>query len=129
MSTHSRWKTSTGSGTSRRGGGGGLVTIGASVMSIHIVKGGNFSFTRDISTGGNKYTEMIQRDLNVGYEAAERAKRGESVEGVAPEALAEVINTMNGELAAEIGRSFDYFRSTSTPQTIDSACLSGGAAE
>ncbi len=106
-----------------------LVNIGASVMSIHIVKGGNFSFTRDISTGGNKYTEMIQRDLNVGYEAAERAKRGESVKGVAPEALAEVINTMNGELAAEIGRSFDYFRSTSTQETIDRVFLSGGTAK
>ena len=106
-----------------------LVNIGASVMNIHIVKGGNFSFTRDISTGGNKYTEMIQRDLNVGYEAAERAKRGESVEGVAPEALAEVINTMNGELAAEIGRSFDYFRSTSTQETIDRVYLSGGTAK
>ncbi|HET8761420.1 MAG TPA: type IV pilus assembly protein PilM [Nitrospiria bacterium] len=106
-----------------------LVNIGASVMNIHIVKGGNFSFTRDISTGGNRYTETIQRDLNVSYEAAERAKRGENVEGVNPNALAEVINTMNGELAAEIGRSFDYFRSTSTQETIDRVLLSGGTAK
>jgi type IV pilus assembly protein PilM len=106
-----------------------LVNIGASVMNIHIVKGGNFWFTRDISTGGNRYTETIQRDLNLSYEAAERAKRGEAVEGVNPDALAEVINTMNGELAAEIGRSFDYFRSTSTQETIDRVLLSGGTAK
>jgi type IV pilus assembly protein PilM len=106
-----------------------LVNIGASVMNIHIVKGGNFSFTRDISTGGNRYTETIQRDLNLSYEAAERAKRGERVDGVDPSALAEVINTMNGELAAEIGRSFDYFRSTSTQETIDRVLLSGGTAK
>jgi type IV pilus assembly protein PilM len=106
-----------------------LVNIGASVMNIHIVKGGNFWFTRDISTGGNRYTETIQRDLNLSYEAAERAKRGEAVEGVNPGALAEVINTMNGELAAEIGRSFDYFRSTSTQETIDRVLLSGGTAK
>ncbi len=106
-----------------------LVNIGASVMNIHIVKGGNFWFTRDISTGGNRYTETIQRDLNLSYEAAERAKRGEAVDGVNPNALAEVINTMNGELAAEIGRSFDYFRSTSTQETIDRVLLSGGTAK
>jgi type IV pilus assembly protein PilM len=106
-----------------------LVNIGASVMNIHIVKGGNFSFTRDISTGGNRYTETIQRDLNVSYEAAERAKRGETVDGVNPDAVAEVISTMNGELAAEIGRSFDYFRSTSTQETIDRVLLSGGTAK
>lgn len=106
-----------------------LVNVGASVMNIHIVKGGNFSFTRDVSTGGNRYTETIQRDLNVSYEVAERAKRGESVGGVDPSALADVINTMNGELAAEIGRSFDYFRSTSTQETIDRVLLSGGTAK
>src|SRR3990172_1225150 len=96
-----------------------LVNIGASVMNIHIIKGGNFSFTRDISAGGNRYTEMIQRDLNVSYEVAERAKRGESVDGVSSEALDGIIATMNTELVAEIGRSFDYFRSTSTQETID----------
>lgn len=106
-----------------------LVNIGASVMNIHIVKGGNFWFTRDISTGGNRYTETIQRDLNLSYDAAERAKRGEAVEGVNVNALAEVITTMNGELAAEIGRSFDYFRSTSTQETIDRVLLSGGTAK
>lgn len=106
-----------------------LVNIGASVMNIHIIKGGNFSFTRDISTGGNRYTEMIQRDLNVPYDAAERAKRGESVEGINPDALSEILTTMNGELAAEIGRSFDYFRSTSTQETIDRVLLSGGTAK
>ncbi len=106
-----------------------LVNIGASVMNIHIVKGGNFSFTRDISTGGNRYTETIQRDLNVSYDAAERAKRGEAVDGLNPDALAEVITNMNGELAAEIGRSFDYFRSTSTQETIDRVLLSGGTAK
>jgi type IV pilus assembly protein PilM len=106
-----------------------LVNIGASVMNIHILKGGHFAFTRDISTGGNRYTEMIQRDLNLSYEAAERAKRGESVEGVNPVALGEVITTMNSELVAEIGRSFDYFRSTSTQETIDRVLLSGGTAK
>jgi type IV pilus assembly protein PilM len=106
-----------------------LVNIGASVMNIHIVKGGNFWFTRDISTGGNRYTETIQRDLNLSYDAAERAKRGEAVDGVNQTALAEVISTMNGELAAEIGRSFDYFRSTSTQETIDRVLLSGGTAK
>jgi type IV pilus assembly protein PilM len=38
-------------------------------------------------------------------------------------------HTINGELPREIGRSFDYFRSTSTHETIDRVLLSGGTAK
>jgi len=106
-----------------------LVNIGASVMNINIVKNGNFAFTRDISIGGNRYTETVQKELNLSYGDAEKAKKGESIEGLNPEALSAVIETVNGEVASEIVRSFDYFKTTSLQEKVDKAILSGGCAK
>jgi type IV pilus assembly protein PilM len=105
-----------------------LVNIGASVMNINIVKGGNYVFTRDISTGGNRYTESVQKDLNLSYDEAELCKRGSNVEGVNSEALSAVIENVNAEVASEITRSFDYFRTTSLQEKVDRVVLSGGCA-
>ncbi|MBI3353218.1 MAG: type IV pilus assembly protein PilM [Nitrospirae bacterium] len=106
-----------------------LVNIGAGVMNINILKNGNFTFTRDISIGGNKYTEIIQKDLSLSFDEAERLKKGEEIEGVNPEALANSIENMNGEIAAEIQRTFDYFKNTSNQEQIDRIFLSGGGAK
>src|SRR6267378_3728764 len=37
-----------------------LLNIGASVMNINIVRGGIPLFTRDVSVGGNQYTDALQ---------------------------------------------------------------------
>lgn len=106
-----------------------LVDIGASVMNINIIKGGSFSFTRDISIGGNRYTETIQREFNVNYEQAEQAKRGEAVEGIDPEILSNIINLLNDKIVSEVVRSFDYFKTTSHNEEIDRIIISGGGAK
>ncbi|HLG21901.1 MAG TPA: type IV pilus assembly protein PilM [Candidatus Manganitrophaceae bacterium] len=106
-----------------------LVNIGASVMNINILKSGTFAFTRDISIGGNRYNETIQREFNVNYEQAEKAKRKEAVEGIDPEALSNIINNLNMEISSEVIRSFDYFKTTSTNENIDRILISGGASK
>lgn len=106
-----------------------LVNIGASVMNINILKGGTFAFTRDISIGGNRYNETIQREFNVSYEQAEKAKRNEAVEGIDHQALSSIINNLNTEISSEVIRSFDYFKTTSTNENIDRIVLSGGASK
>ncbi|HXN06472.1 MAG TPA: type IV pilus assembly protein PilM [Nitrospiria bacterium] len=103
-----------------------LVNIGSGIMNINIMKNGVFSFTRDISIGGNKYTETIQKDLNLSFEEAEKLKKGEEVEGANPEAVAASIENMNSEIAAEIQRTFDYFKNTANQEQIDRIYLSGG---
>ena len=52
------------------------MNIGASAVNINIVSGTSSVFTRDISTGGNAYTEAIQREFNLSFEQAEQVKRG-----------------------------------------------------
>ena len=44
-------------------------------MNINIVRGGIPLFTRDVSVGGNQYTDALQKELDLSFEAiAERLK-------------------------------------------------------
>lgn len=112
-----------------------LVNIGASVMNVNILKGsttgkGSASlFTRDISIGGNRYTESIQRDLGVSYEEAEAAKTGARREGLDPESVVTVIDGVNAEVVSEIARSVDYFKTTNTDGEINKIVMCGGSAK
>ena len=53
-----------------------LLNIGASVMNINIVRGGIPLFTRDVSVGGNQYTDALQKELDLSFDDAERLKNG-----------------------------------------------------
>ena len=55
-----------------------LVNIGASVTNVNVLSGGNTIFWRDISFGGNQYTDAIQKQLSLGFEQADALKKGES---------------------------------------------------
>ena len=105
-----------------------LINIGASITNINVLEGGVFSFTRDISVGGNKYTESLQKDMGLSYEEAERAKKGEIPEDMDHEALEIIIDKVHEEIANEISRSFSYFKSTTGNDRIDKVMLSGGTA-
>ena len=56
-----------------------LINIGAGIMNINILKDGAFAFARDISIGGNRCTETIQKELGLSYEEAEKAKKSGAV--------------------------------------------------
>ena len=105
-----------------------LVNIGASVMNVNIIRGGSSLFTRDIPLGGNRYTEAIQREMGMSYEEAEESKKkvsGESSSG----AMANVINGVNGEVASEIARTVDYFKTSSANAELDRVLVCGGVAK
>ncbi len=106
-----------------------LVNIGASMMNVNILKGGVFSFTRDISTGGKQYNEAIQREMDLTFEQAERAKRAESIEGVDKNQVSDIVQRLNSELVSEVIRSFDYFKTTSPNESIDRILVSGGSSK
>jgi type IV pilus assembly protein PilM len=105
----------------------GLVNIGASVININILIQGMSAFTRDISTGGDRITEDIQKSLNISVGEAERAKRGELIPGIDPEQVLSIIQQAGMEIAAEVGRTFDYFKTTAQVGSVDRVLLSGGA--
>jgi len=104
-----------------------LVNIGAGFTNIGVLRNGMTSFTRDISIGGNHYTDAIQKELGVSNEQAERIKTGEDG-SVDAEAVRRVMDTVGENVAVEIQRSFDFFRATSSDQEIHQILLSGASA-
>lgn len=109
-----------------------LVNVGASVININVVSNGVSAFTRDISMGGNAYTDEIQKQLNVSYDEAEELKvggRGQEADSVVPQEVERVMTQVSETLANEIQRSLDFFSATSADAQISRIYLSGGTAK
>jgi len=105
-----------------------IINIGASITNVVIAKNGYPVFVRDIAIGGNQFTDLIQKELNLKYEKAESIKKGRQVEGVSPATVKPVINLIFGELKNEIKKTFEFFRSNTMEGRIDNIVLSGGTA-
>ena len=76
-----------------------LVNMGAGVTTINILARGSSVFWRDISTGGNQFTEALQ-----------------------------VLEAVATETAAEIQKTFDFFAATAAEDRVGRLVLSGGCA-
>jgi len=105
-----------------------LLNFGASAININIITGDQSVFTRDISMGGNSYTEAVQKELNLPFESAEQLKRGQPVEGVNAEDVTPVLHAMTENVLLEIQKTFDFYKASATSDRIDRIVLSGGAA-
>ncbi len=55
-----------------------LLNAGASAINVNILNGDQSVFTRDVSIGGNAYTEALQKDLDLPYERGGAAQEGHS---------------------------------------------------
>ena len=104
-----------------------LLNAGASAININILSGGQSLFTRDISMGGNAYTEAVQKELGLPFESAEQAKRGGEVDGVTFDDVKPVLHAMTENVLLEIQKTFDFFKATGSSDRIDRILLSGGA--
>jgi type IV pilus assembly protein PilM len=105
-----------------------LLNIGASVMNINIVRGGVPLFTRDVSVGGNQFTDALQKELDLSYEDAERLKKGESLPSVTDEQKQQILRSVSDILTLEIQKTFDFFRATASGENIQRIVVAGGTA-
>ena len=107
-----------------------LINVGAAVSNINIVVDGNATFTRDITMGGNAFTEEIQKQLNISYEEAEALKVGGQGEtdAVVPQEVERVIQGVADQMAGELQRSLDFYAATAGDARIVRVFLSGGTA-
>ena len=103
-----------------------LVNIGASVININIVHNGNSVFTRDMSIGGNHYTEEMQKQLSVSFDEAEQIKIGKQS---AEQDIQPILDGISNSIALEIQRSLDFFTATSNFGHISKVYLAGGASK
>jgi type IV pilus assembly protein PilM len=109
-----------------------LINAGASVVNINIISNGITVFTRDVTIGGNQFTEEIQKQLNVSYEEAEALKiggvRGDA-DAVVPQEVERVLASVAEQVAGEIQRSLDFYAGTAADANFTKVYLSGGTAK
>ncbi len=103
-----------------------LLNVGASVMNINIVRANIPLFTRDVSVGGNQYTDALQKELDLSYEDAERLKKGEAISGVSDEQRTAILRSVSDILTLEIQKTFDFFRATASGENIQRIYVAGG---
>jgi type IV pilus assembly protein PilM len=105
-----------------------LVNMGAAVTNINVVSRGQSVFWRDISFGGNQFTEALQREYNLSFDQAETVKRGGTVDRYSASEARPVIDAVSGEMASEVQKTFDFFAATSAEGPVDELVVSGGCA-
>jgi len=103
-----------------------LVNVGASRITLNILKGGISVFTRDSAVGSDIQTETIQKELGITFEEAERLKHGGIVDGIANEDAEAALQSSSDDIINEISRSLDYFRGTFMHESVQKVMLSGG---
>ena len=103
-----------------------LLNIGASTMNINIVRDGTPLFIRDVSVGGNQYTDTLQKELDLSFEDAERLKQGHPLPNVSADAAVPHVRSVSEILLLEIQKTFDFFRQTTSPENIQAIYLAGG---
>ena len=104
-----------------------LLNAGAGAININILQGDQSVFTRDISMGGNAYTEAVQKELDLPFESAEQLKKGIPVDGASFEEAQPVLRAVTENVLLEIQKTFDFFKATAASEQIDRIMLSGGA--
>jgi len=104
-----------------------LVNIGASVTNVNVLSGSNTIFWRDISFGGNQYTDAIQKQLSLGFEQAEVLKKGESSGDHSMQDILPILRSVSEDLAQELQKTFDFFIATTSTEKIDQIFIAGGS--
>ena len=104
-----------------------LLNAGASAININILHGDQSVFTRDISLGGNAYTEAVQKELDLPFELADQLKKGIPVDGATFDDAQPVLRAVTESVLLEIQKTFDFYKASASTDHIDRIVVSGGA--
>ena len=102
-----------------------LLNIGASLMNINITKGGMPLFIRDVSVGGNQYTDILQKELQLSFQEAEDLKLGKNG-GSEAEMVQPLLESITDMICTEVQKTFDFFHETYPGEIINHVFISGG---
>lgn len=106
-----------------------ILNIGASLMNIVIGRGGTPVFARDVTVGGNQYTDTLQKELDLSYEDAEKLKRGQEMPNITAEQRTTHLRSVSEILLLEVQKTFDFFRTqTSMTENVQHIYVAGGTA-
>jgi type IV pilus assembly protein PilM len=104
-----------------------LVNIGASLSTINILANGTTSFTRDVTTGGNAFSDDIKRNLGISGEEAEALKVA-FADGDGTAETSRILTATANAMAGEFQKSIDFFLSSHPDTSISRVYLAGGSA-
>lgn len=105
-----------------------LIHLGASLMTVLIVKDGLSTFQRDIALGGNQYTAAVEQALGLRREEAEAAKLGGRPSNQSQSGLFSALRSVTDDVVIEIRRSFEFYLASAGDEPIERVFLSGGSA-
>ena len=103
-----------------------LVNVGASVTNVNVLNGTTSLFWRDITFGGNQYTDAIQREMSLSFEQAEDLKKGKQVGDHTVQQVIPILNSVSEDFAGELRKTLDFFTATSGADRVDEIVLAGG---
>lgn len=102
-----------------------IIDIGSVMTTLYILRGGAFVYTREQVSGGAQLSGKVQERYGMDAAEAEVA----IMEGSLPEGYeAEVLQPYKEEMAEQIGRSLQFFFSSSQYNDVDLIILAGGSA-
>jgi type IV pilus assembly protein PilM len=102
-----------------------VVDIGAVLMLVSVVQGGETIYTRDQVFGGDQYTNSIVAYYNKGFDEAEIGKTSGDLP---PNYTFEVLAPFQTSLLQQVRRAVQMFLTTSGKDQIDYIVLTGGTA-
>jgi len=106
-----------------------LINIGAYFTNLCMLIGKKSVFWRDISFGGNRYTERVMNDWSVTRDGAESLKHGIPAENREPAEVESSLVAVSESFADELSRNADFFRTSFKVDQLDRIVLSGGGAK
>ena len=103
-----------------------ILNIGAEVTNMIVIKNGLPSFNRDLSIGGSRFVEALQRSLGLEYEIALGVLKGNVPDGISSDEVHTAIGRVIEELSTSIRRSFITYQASGENSRIDKMYISGG---
>jgi len=104
-----------------------LVHLGASMMTVLILKDGLSLFQRDSTVGGHQYTAALQKALGLSHQDAEAVKIGVRPWNRAQTDVLTIFRRVTEEVITEIQRSFEFYLVSAGDEPVEKVYLSGGS--
>lgn len=102
-----------------------MVDVGATTMSVNVLRNGQSIYLREQPFGGNELTQDIQTKFGLTAEEAELAKRDG---GLPEEYQGELLQPFVEKMGLEIARALHFFFSSTPHNQVSRIVLSGGCA-
>ncbi|PCH84712.1 MAG: pilus assembly protein PilM [Piscirickettsiaceae bacterium] len=100
-----------------------IADTGSSVTTLNIIHKNKVVYSREQGFGGKQLTEEIQRRYGLSYEEAGMAKKHG---GLPDNYINEVLDPFKDVMSQQIGRSLQFFFSSSSQHNVDQIILAGG---